>query len=68
LKLSLAKIIRSATATSLAEAKHHTDEVLAGKSVVLAFSTAADAEKFCADAQQLGVIARYEPGFNSQDA
>jgi ribosomal protein L7/L12 len=62
-KISLTKVIRSATAMGLAEAKHCTHEVLAGKSVVLTFPTAADADKFCADAQHLGAVARCETWF-----
>jgi hypothetical protein len=43
LKISLTKLIRSATGTGLAEAKRCTEGVLAGRSVLLTFASAADA-------------------------
>lgn len=58
LKISLTKAIRVATGMGLAEAKDCTDSVLAGKSVTLALPNAADADRFCHEAQQLGVSAR----------
>jgi hypothetical protein len=63
LKISLTKLIRSVTATGLAEAKHCTDEVLAGKPVTLTFAAAAEADEFCADAQQLGAVTKRETRF-----
>jgi hypothetical protein len=55
-KLALTKLIRKSADKSLAEAKLCTDEVLAGRPVTLTFSTATDADAFCADAQQLGAL------------
>lgn len=64
LKVSLTKIIRSSTGRELAEAKNCTDEVLAGRSVTLTFPTATAADKFCADAQRLGALARRETRYH----
>ena len=63
-KISLVKMIRSSTGRGLAEAKSCVDEVLAGRSVILAFPTATDADKFCADAQRLGTLARRETRYH----
>jgi hypothetical protein len=63
LKVSLAKLIRRATARTLAEAKLCADEVLAGKSVNLTFPTAASADLFVANARQLGALARRDTRF-----
>ena len=60
LKILLTKLIRANTGKGLAEAKHCTDEVLAGEQVALTFATAANADAFCADAQRLGVSSRRE--------
>lgn len=62
-KVSLAKLIQSSANKGLAEAKFCTDEVLAGRPVTLTFSTAADADAFCADAQQLGASSKPETRF-----
>jgi hypothetical protein len=64
LKISLMKIIRSSTGRGLAETKNCVDEVLAGRSVTLTFPTATDADKFCADAQRLGALARRETRYH----
>ena len=64
LKISLTKLIRSATDSGLAEAEHFTDEVLAGKPVALIFPSADVADKFCADAQRLGAVAAGETRFH----
>lgn len=62
-KASLTKLIRSSASKGLAEAKFCTDEVLAGRPVALTFSTAADADAFCADARQLGASSKRETRF-----
>jgi ribosomal protein L7/L12 len=64
LKISLTKLIRTATDSGLAEAKNCTDEVLAGKPVALNFPSADVADKFCADAQRLGAVAACETRFH----
>jgi hypothetical protein len=63
LKVSLTKLIRRATARTLAEAHRCTDEVLAGKSVDLTFPTAASADLFVITARQLGALARRDTRF-----
>lgn len=59
-KISLAKVIRTATGKGLAESKRCTDAVLSGEDVALMFPTAAEAETFCAEAQKLGASIRRE--------
>ena len=56
----LTKLIDNNAGKSLAETKHSSDDVLAGKSVTLTFATATQADAFCASAQQLGVSTRRE--------
>jgi hypothetical protein len=63
LKVQLTKLIRANAGKGLAEAKRCTDEVLAGKAVVPTFASAADADAFCADAQQLGVVSKRKTRF-----
>jgi hypothetical protein len=63
LKVQLTKLIRANAGRSLADAKRCTDDVLAGKPVALTFATAPDADAFCADAEQLGVVSKRETGF-----
>jgi hypothetical protein len=56
--------IPEATGKDLAEAKNCTDLVLAGKPVSLTLATAAEADKFCAVVQGLGVFARRETRYH----
>jgi len=63
LKVSLTKLIRAAAGMTLAEAKRCTDEVLVGKPVTLTFPSTEQADRFCADAQDLGVVAKRETRF-----
>jgi hypothetical protein len=63
LKVSFTKLVHGSAGKSLAGAKYCTDEVLAGKPVALTFATSADADAFCADAQQLGVLSKRETRF-----
>jgi hypothetical protein len=60
LKISLTKLIRSATAKGLAEAKRCTDDLLEGKPVPLPFPDAIQADDFCEAAHRLGALARRE--------
>jgi hypothetical protein len=63
LKVALTKLIRAKSGKGLAEAKQCTDDVLAGKPVTLPFATAADADIFSANAQQLGVLTKRDTRF-----
>jgi hypothetical protein len=64
LKISLTKLIRTATGSGLVEAKCCTDEVSAGKTVTLFLPSAAAADTFCADALHLGAVAKCETRFH----
>jgi hypothetical protein len=64
LKVSLTKTIRSATGKGLAEAKNCTDALLAGATVALTFPIAVEADKFCEDVRELGVVARRETRYH----
>jgi tetrahydromethanopterin S-methyltransferase subunit H len=57
-KISLTKAIRANTGKGLAESKACTDSVLSGEDVALMFPTAAEADKFSAEAQRLGASIR----------
>jgi hypothetical protein len=63
-KILLTKLTNSRANKALVEAKLSTDEVLAGRQVTLTFSTAAEADAFCADAQQLGASSKRETHFH----
>jgi hypothetical protein len=58
LKVSLTKVIRSATGKGLDEAKNCRDAVIDGKAVTLPFPTEAEARHFCSQVQNLGVLAK----------
>jgi hypothetical protein len=62
-KVSLTKLIRASAGKGLAEAKRTTDEVLAGELVTLTVETVKAAEQFCAEASNLGVIAKWKTRF-----
>jgi hypothetical protein len=63
LKVSLTKLIRSASSKNLGAAKHCTDELLAGRVVTLSFPSVVDADSFCAEARDLGALAKRETRF-----
>jgi hypothetical protein len=59
-KIPLTKAIRAATGTGLAEAKAHTDAVVAGLDVLLMFPSADEANSFCDAVGPLGATVRRE--------
>jgi hypothetical protein len=62
-KVPLTKRIQRNARKGLPDAKFCRDEVLAGRPVALTFSTAADADMFCANARQLGASGKRETRF-----